>query len=156
MMTATLPRRLALLSVIGVGGLPNLQAQGLKTLTAITRESVAETRLCGGSPVLQPKSLPTSGPVVFLIEICFEPVGYQSRFPPEKYVQLIHLRPSRPTQGEWTLFDESAERAIFEDYRRLWDDGALTDISISVHDYRFTNGVIGKIVSYHLTERPSP
>jgi len=141
------------LSALVVGGFAGLQAQTLKTLTAVSQESLAEPRLCGGNPIVKPASLPSSGPVVFLIEICMEPVGYQSRFSPEKYLHLIHLRPSKPTQGEWVPFDESAERVIFEDYRRLLGDGALTALSIDVRDYRFANGAVGKVVSYHLTER---
>jgi hypothetical protein len=140
---------------LAITSLASLRAQTLRTLTASGQGQVANRSLCGGAPIFKPPTLPSSssGSVVFLIAICFEPAGYQSPFPPEKYLHEIHLRASRPSQGEWTPYDENAERAIFEDYRRLWDNNSLAGLSIDIRDYRFANGVIGKIVSYHITER---
>jgi hypothetical protein len=104
------------------------------------------------APFFGRASAPPSGPVVFVIALCPEPAGSEWRFPPETYLHQIHLRGSTPSQGKWVPYDESAERTIFEDYRRLWENLSLADLSIEVDDYRFENGVIGKVVSYHITE----
>ncbi len=40
-----------------------------------------------------------------------------------------------------------------DDFKRVWDQGFLDDLSIEVDDYTFSNGVIGKIVTYHMEER---
>jgi hypothetical protein len=129
----------------------SLQAQALKTLTANAQERPATA--CGPGP-FQPATLPpsTSGPVVYLIALCFEPQGYRSPFP-EKYLQDIHLKPSSPSRGMWTPYDAAAEKAIFEDYQRIWNNNALANLSIDIRDLRFPNGVIGKIVTYSITEK---
>lgn len=46
-------------------------------------------------------------------------------------------------------FDAAAERVILEDFQRLWKSGA--DLSVEVQDYLFSNGVVGKLVAYHIT-----
>ena len=40
-----------------------------------------------------------------------------------------------------------------DDYRRLWSTGKFDDLSINVTDYAFSNGVIGKFVTYTAHER---
>ena len=47
----------------------------------------------------------------------------------------------------------AVDRAIFEDYQRLWNNNALADLSIDIRDFAFSNGVIGKLVTYDITER---
>jgi hypothetical protein len=96
---------------------------------------------------------PTSGPVVYLISPCFERQGGRSRLQPETYLREIHLKPSRPSQGEWTPYDSGAEQIILEDFQRLWNHFALADLSIDIRDFQFSNGVIGKVVTYDMTER---
>ena len=152
-MATTLSRRIGSMSLaVAITSLTGLRAQTLRTLTA-SGEPETPVRSACGTPIFKPASSPPSGPVVFIISLCFEPDHSRSRFPPETYLHQIHLRPSRPSQADWVPYDESAERAIFEDYRRLWDNLSLASLSIDVHDYRFENGVIGKIVTYHITER---
>jgi hypothetical protein len=95
----------------------------------------------------------TSGPVVFLLSLCFEPQGAQSRFPPEHYTHDIHLNLSSPSQGRWIPYDAATEKVILEDYQRIWSNNALANLSIEVRDFLFSNGVIGKVVVYNITER---
>jgi hypothetical protein len=127
-------------------------AQGLRSLTAAGQQSTTST-ICGVA-VPTPGALPpsTSGPIVYLLSPCFERQGNRSRIPVLTYLGDIHLRPSRPSSGQWTPYDAAAERVIFEDFQRLWNRG-LADLSIDVRDYTFSNGVIGKLVTYHITER---
>jgi beta-lactamase regulating signal transducer with metallopeptidase domain len=95
---------------------------------------------------------PTSEPVIYLIAPCFDRQGGKPHLSdPVTYLEDIHLRPSRPSQGEWTAYDATAEHAIEEDVQRLRSHHRL-DVSIEVRDYAFSNGVIGKLVIYHLTE----
>jgi hypothetical protein len=141
-----------LATVISVAG-PH--AQTLRTLAAGQEQQLPVKTVCGLGDIFKPESLPpaSSGPVVFLIALCPEPANRQPPFVPEEYLHDIHLKPSAPSRGLWTPYDERAERAIFEDYRRLWDNHALSDLVVDVRDYVFANGVIGKIVNYRITER---
>jgi hypothetical protein len=47
----------------------------------------------------------------------------------------------------------SVEKVILDDYQRLWNNNALANLSIEIRDFQFSNGVIGKLVSYNITER---
>ena len=144
-------------------GTSHLQAQVLRTLTANTQGQPPVTVLspCGNEMRL-PSSIPgftqalppsTSGPVVYVMSLCFEPKGYQSRFPPEHYVRDIHLPRSAPSRGLWIPYDATIEKVILEDYQRLWNNNDLANLSIDIRDFQFSNGVIGKLVSYNITER---
>ena len=108
-----------------------------------------------GIPIPKPASLPpaNSGPVVFQLVPCFEGQGNVSTVEPQTYLYYIQLRPSRPTANVWVPYDAQAERTILEDFRRLWATGFLDDLDIDVVDYPFPNGVIGKMIVYHLEER---
>jgi outer membrane protein insertion porin family len=114
----------------------------------------APPTLCG-QPVPPPAKLPPagSGPVVYFLGLCFSTQGNVSVVEPETYLHHVQLRPSRPSQDEWVMFDECAERMILADFRRLWDTKFLEDLRVEAIDYRFANGVIGKVVTYHLEER---
>jgi hypothetical protein len=63
------------------------------------------------------------------------------------------LKPSRPSQGQWTLYDSVAEQMILEDFQRLWNHFALAELSIDIRDFQFSNRVNGKVVTYDVTER---
>jgi outer membrane protein insertion porin family len=65
----------------------------------------------------------------------------------------MELRPSQPSQNIWVPFDEAAEETMRGDFRRLWATGFLSDLSIEATDYTFSNGVIGKLVTYTMEER---
>jgi hypothetical protein len=130
-------------------------AQTLKTLTASTHgQPVAASSICGvAAPRPDALPPPTSGPVVYLISPCFERQGGRPRLRPETYLREIHLKPSRPSQELWTPYDSAAERVILEDFQRLWNNLALSDLSIDIRDFQFSNGVVGKLVTYNITER---
>ena len=96
---------------------------------------------------------PGSGPLVYVLGLCFSAQGNQSAVEPETYLYYLRLRPSRPSQREWVAFDDSTRETIKEDFRRLWATGFLDDLKIEATDYTFANGVVGKIVTYHLEER---
>jgi hypothetical protein len=128
------------------------QAQGLRQLNAAPTRSTMS--ICG-LPVEQPAAVPptTSGPVVYKLAPCFARQGGSSRSRAELYLRDIHLRPSRPTDAVWVPYDADAERMILEDFQRLWNNNGLADLSIEVQNYVFSNGVVGKLVTYHITER---
>ena len=110
--------------------------------------------LCGQA-VPAPAALPPagSGPLVYVLGLCFSTQGNQSAVEPETYLYYLRLRPSRPSQREWVPYDESTVQTIKEDFRRLWATGFLDDLKIEATDYAFENGVVGKIVTYHIEER---
>jgi len=130
-------------------------AQALRTVTSSTQGQPATAVSICGAAVLQPGALPppTSRPVVYLISPCFERQGGRPRLQPETYLREIHLKPSRPSQGFWTPYDSAAEHVILEDFQRLWRNLPLADLSIDIRDFQFSNGVIGKLVTYHIAER---
>lgn len=72
---------------------------------------------------------------------------------PETYLHYIRLRSSRSSQNDWAPYDEQARNTALEDFRRLWATNFLEDLSIEVTDFTFSNGVVGKLVTYHLEER---
>jgi outer membrane protein insertion porin family len=108
-----------------------------------------------GQPVPPPAKLPPdgSGPIVYFLGLCFSMQGNVSGVEPDTYMYHVQLRPSRPSQDEWIPFDEQAEQTILADFRRLWATNFLDDLKVEATDYRFANGVIGKMVTYHLEER---
>ncbi len=102
-----------------------------------------------------PAQLPPagSGPLVYALGLCFSTQGNQSAVEPETYLYYLRLRPSRPSQREWVPFDDGTRETIKEDFRRLWATGFLDDLKVEATDYTFANGVVGKIVTYHIEER---
>ena len=108
-----------------------------------------------GQPVPPPRALPpaNSGPVVYLIAPCFEAQENISLVDIQTYLYYIQLKASRPSEGVWIPYDDTAEQTMLGDFRRLWGTNFLDNISIDVRDYRFSNGVIGKLVTYNLEER---
>ncbi len=66
-------------------------------------------RICGQDvPPLPPSQYPPagSGPVVYLYAPCFEEQGGASVIEPETYLYYIQLKPSRPSMGEWTPWND--------------------------------------------------
>jgi hypothetical protein len=155
-MARTLARHLGLLCLaLWILGTINPRAQTLRTVTASTQgQPIAATSICGIAAPL-PGALPptASRPVVYLISPCFERQGGRPRLQPETYLREIYLKPSRPSQGLWTPYDSAAEHVILEDFQRLWNNLPLADLSIDIRDFSFSNGVIGKLVTYNITER---
>ncbi len=121
--------------------------------------------ICGNT-VPPPRALPPdgSGPVIYFIAPCFLKQGGAPLVEPETYMYYIKTRGSQPSQGVWVPYDETAEDTIREDFKRLWGTNFLEDLSIEVSepagtpgatstDYVFSNGVIGKLVTYNMEER---
>ncbi|MCL4811631.1 MAG: BamA/TamA family outer membrane protein [Vicinamibacteraceae bacterium] len=108
-----------------------------------------------GLPVPLPAKLPPagSGPVVYTLAPCFERQGGASVIEPQTYLYYIKLRPSRPSADVWVPYTEETERTIVDDFRTLWNTNFLDDLSVEVTDYVFENGVVGKMVTYHIEER---
>jgi outer membrane protein insertion porin family len=104
-----------------------------------------------------PANLPPagSGPVLYQIGICFPAQGNASTVEPQTYLYYMELakRVSQPSQNIWMPWDEQAEQVAVADHKRLWATGFLSDLSIEAQDYTFSNGVIGKLVTYNMEER---
>src|SRR3954470_22047597 len=117
--------------------------------------AVAEPLRFCGQDVPPPAALTTanSPPVVYLFGPCFDAQGGASVIEPETYLYYIQLKPSQPSQGNWTVYDDTTEKIILEDFHRLWNTNFLDNLSIEVNDYTFSNGVVGKLVSYNMEER---
>jgi len=116
---------------------------------------VAEPLQFCGQDVPPPAVLPpaNSPPVVYLLGPCFEAQGGASVIEPETYLYYIQLKPSQPSQGNWTLYNEETEKVIREDFLRLWNTNFLDNLSIEKEEYTFSNGVIGELITYHMEER---
>ena len=106
-------------------------------------------------PIPAPAKLPPadSAPVVYVLIPCFEKQGGSSVVEAQTYLYYMNVRPSLPSQDKWVPDDSSTEQTLKEDFKRLWATAFLDDLTIEVKDYAFTNGVIGKIVIYHMEER---
>jgi hypothetical protein len=115
--------------------------------------SLTTVTICGSAIAILDVSPPAdSGPVVLMAAPCLlrndaTPVI------PQAYRRYIQLQASRPLDGVWVPYDERASATMEADYRRLWDTGRLSDLTFSITDYTFPNGVIGKFVTYTITER---
>jgi outer membrane protein insertion porin family len=110
--------------------------------------------ICGqavGAPLAQPPA--GSAPVVYLIAPCWEAQGNQTVIEPATYLYYIQLKASQPSQGVWIPYDETTEKMMIDDFHRLWNTNFLDNLSIEVDDYKFANGVIGKLVTYNMEER---
>jgi len=110
-----------------------------------------------GQQVPPPTTLPPagSGPVLWVMAPCFEAQGNISLIDAQTYLYYIQLkdRLSRPSQNVWVLYDDSIEKIVREDFLRLWNTNFLDDIRIEYQDYTFSNGVVGRLVTYNLEER---
>jgi outer membrane protein insertion porin family len=146
MLTRRIVRVMAAVAVLG-GSVSTAQAQ------APAAPSAAPT-ICGVT-VPPPVNLPpaNSGPVVYQLAPCFPAQGNISTVEPQTYLYYMQLRPSAPSQNTWVPYDDKAEETMRADFKRLWATGFLSDLSISVSDYVFSNGVVGKLVTYSMEER---
>jgi outer membrane protein insertion porin family len=102
-------------------------------------------------PAIPPRLPPAGSPeLVRTVEIAFPTQGNTSLVEPSTYLYYIHTRPSRPSQNEWTPYDAQVP---LEDFRRLWATGFLDNLRVDVTDEPYSNGVIGKHVTFNLEER---
>lgn len=109
--------------------------------------------VCGSSIVI-PDVVPPSGssPVVLMAAPCLIQDDGTPVIPPA-YRRHIELQVSRPLDGVWVPYDANTMKLMQADYKRLWDTGLLSDLTFSITDYTFPNGVIGKLITYTLKER---
>jgi outer membrane protein insertion porin family len=118
--------------------------------------SAAPTTICG-QPIPAPRALPpaNSGPVLYLIAPCFEAQGGGSVIDPETYLYYIQLKDklSRPSEDKWVPYDDTAAKIAHDDFQRLWNTNFLDNLWIEKNEYRFSNGVIGELITYHMEER---
>ena len=110
-----------------------------------------------GLQVPEPAKLPASGtgPFTYAIIPCFEKQGGQPLVDSQTYLFYMEMRNrvSAPSENRWVPYTEDTEQAILADFRRLWATNFLDDLSIEVHDVRFANGALGKVVVYNMEER---
>ena len=109
--------------------------------------------VCGSSVAIARMSASTDGPaVVMMAAPCLMQDDGTPVIPPA-YRRHIELPASRPLDGVWVPYDANTMKLMLGDYKRLWDTGLLSDLTFSITDYTFPNGVIGKLIAYTLKER---
>ena len=105
--------------------------------------------------VPEPARLPPTnvGPVLTAVMLCFEKQGGSPVVEPNTYLYYIQAKGSRPSLNEWIKFDDSVQQLALGDFKRLWATNFLDDLSIEVHEVKYANGVIGKVIVYNMEER---
>jgi outer membrane protein insertion porin family len=152
------PVAASLLALVGaLAGATSARAQALPAVAPGPESGQGVVTTVCGQPVPEPSKLPPNGsaPIVYLIWPCFERQGGSPFIEANTYLYYIEMksRVSLPSAGRWVPWEESMEQVIVEDFKRLWAMNFLDDLAIEVVDYRFANGVIGKIIVYHMEER---
>jgi outer membrane protein insertion porin family len=110
-----------------------------------------------GVMLREPENLPPagSGPVIWQIAPCWSAQGNVPTIDPQTYLFWMELakNPSQPTQNIWVPYTEDTERIIVEDFQRLWATNFLEDLRIFYTDHVFSNGVVGRLITYEMEER---
>ncbi len=108
-----------------------------------------------GMPLPAPARMPAPAtpPLVLAISLCFEKQGGASLIDPQTYLYYIQLKPSEPSRDIWRTYTEQTETDLRADFHRLWDTKFLDDLSIEAVDFPLGNGVLGKVIVFHLEER---
>jgi outer membrane protein insertion porin family len=94
-----------------------------------------------------------SKPLLRAIQIRFPTQGDVSVIDPQTYVYYIQTQTSRPSAGVWVPYTEATEQSLIADYRRLWGTNFLDNLTLTVEDRPYSNGVEGKYVIFDLEER---
>ncbi|MCC7273475.1 MAG: BamA/TamA family outer membrane protein [Alphaproteobacteria bacterium] len=147
--------RLRIGAALAAGALAAGAASAQTAQTAATPGPADNPRVLCGQPIPEPRALPPpgSGPVVYQIALCFEAQGNTSLIDYQTYLYYIQLKASRPSEGVWVNWDESAQQTVHDDFQRLWNTKFLDNLWIDSKDYVFANGVIGKLITYNMEER---
>ena len=105
-----------------------------------------------GNPALPPAGTP---PVVYALMPCFAAQGGVAVVDPQTYIFYMQLSQhvSIPKDKKWVPYTDAIEQIILGDFKRLWATTFLDNLSIEVVDVALGNGVIGKLVVYHMEER---
>jgi outer membrane protein insertion porin family len=115
------------------------------------------TQMVCGLAAPEPARLPPSGsgPVVYLVVPCFQKQGGVSAVEPNTYLYYLEMKNhvSIPSTNKWVPYDDKVEQVILGDFKRLWATNFLDDLAIDIQDYKFSNGVVGKMVVYDMEER---
>jgi outer membrane protein insertion porin family len=110
-----------------------------------------------GRDVAAPVALPPAGspPFVWIFQLCFNSQGGFSTIEGETYLYYIRLKDlvSRPKEGVFVPYDQKTEETMLSDFKTLWATNFLDDLSMEITEHKFPNGVIGKLVVYHMEER---
>ena len=110
-----------------------------------------------GQAVPEPSRLPPagSGPVVFLVVPCFQKQGGSSTVDPQTYLYYLEMKNnvSVPSANRWVPYNDKIEQVALGDFKRLMATNFLDDLAVDVQDYKFSNGVIGKMIVYDMEER---
>jgi outer membrane protein insertion porin family len=110
-----------------------------------------------GQPVPEPSRLPPAGsaPVVFLVVPCFQKQGGSSTVEPQTYLYYLEMKNnvSVPSANRWVPYNDKIEQIAIGDFKRLMATNFLDDLAVDVQDYKFSNGVIGKMIVYDMEER---
>lgn len=105
--------------------------------------------------VPEPARLPPTnvGAVLTAVMLCFEKQGGSPVVEPNTYLYYLQAKGSRPSLNEWIKFDDSVLQVAQADFKRLWATNFLDDLSIEVHQVKYANGVVGKVLVYSMEER---
>jgi outer membrane protein insertion porin family len=100
---------------------------------------------------LPPKDSP---PLVNNILLCFKQAGGPV-IESNTYLFYMEMKThvSSPKDDRWVPYTEETEQVILRDFKSLWATTFLDDLSIEVLDVDWGNGVIGKLVVFHMEER---
>jgi outer membrane protein insertion porin family len=97
---------------------------------------------------------PASSPILLrAIEVRFSSQGNVSVIDPQTYVYYIQTQTSRPSAGVWIPYTDATEQSLLEDYKRLWGTSFLDNLTLSVEDRPYSNGVRAKYVVFDMEER---
>jgi outer membrane protein insertion porin family len=133
-----------------------LAGAGAQAQQPAAAASASGATICG-QQVPAPQALPPAGsaPVVYLLAPCFLAQGNTSLVDLQTYLYYIQTKDkvSQPSRGIWVPYTEEIENSVREDFKRLWATNFLDNLSIDVEDYQFSNGVIGKLLTYNMEER---
>jgi outer membrane protein insertion porin family len=147
----------ALFITVALAAMPALASAqpGVPTMRTLDGGVEPNPEVVCGLPVPKPAQSPPEGsePMTAAVMLCFDKQGGVPSIEPQTYLYYIQFRASEPSRGRWVRYDAEAERTLLADFRRLWETNFLDDLSIEALDYRFDNGVPGKLIVFHLEER---
>src|SRR6266540_420982 len=141
--------RVSALALAALGLAVPLAAHAQPAQAQTDPQALPIVTVCGQQtrPAAQPPA--GTGPVVLFIAPCFEAQGNQSVIEPQTYLYYIQLKASLPSQGQWVPYTDATEKIMQDDFHRLWNTNFLDNLFVEVTDYKFPNGVVGKIVTYN-------
>ena len=128
----------------------------------LTRTPCGSVLRMPGAQFGTPVTPPAGTTFIWTWELCFpsqadaEAPNGRTNIEPETYLYYAKFDElvSRPTEGVWSPWNESADRTARADFDTLMKETTfLDDLRIERTDYTFPNGAVGVIVSYIGEER---